>query len=155
MGEDQVMLDPDGNAMLPSDDTLVKPELKYGYWSKWTGSEWVLEKKPTTIQEIINGNYTVISNSPDSFDREMVDIINSLVPYNDENYRVVTDPDTFVMHIELIPEEEKQLKADQAVQNELEAKLNDIKTQLSTATLMGDEEWIAELKAEYQSLING
>ena len=120
LGEDSVMLDSEGNVLLPPDDTLVKPNLTDGYWCKWNDSEWVQEKKPTSCAEAIEQSLSAVSNSPKPHDREVCELLQALVDTESDEYRIKTDSDTLVMSIEKIPEktfEEVKTEKEQELAN--------------------------------------
>ena len=135
--------------LLPSDCTETKPNLKNDYWSKWNGSKWTNEKIPTSCTECIEQEFTCISNSPDRHEQEKRAVIESLVNADSENYKTVVN-NSFVMSVEEIPEpteEEKQQTLDRAI--------DELIKEMAQADLMGDEDWKAELRDQYQALING
>lgn len=71
-------------------------------------------------------------------------------------YQLHTEPDTLVQTIEKIPEptpEEKERQEQEKQKAELDRQIADIRERLVDATLLGDEEWIAELQAQYKELI--
>lgn len=157
-GEDKVMADEAGNLFLPDDDTMIAPELKEGYWSKFdkAGNKWVEEKIPATCQEVIDAGLSVVSNSSEPHDRELIDLFARLVEAEKDVYRLHTEPDTLVQTIEKIPEptpEEKERQEQEKQKAELDRQTADIRERLAAATLLGDEEWIAELQAAYKELI--
>lgn len=136
----------------------AKPALKDGYWYQCKNkTSWTAVKKPTTCEEAIKTNLSAVANSPKEHDREVVALIQSLVNAESENYRIKTDADTLVMSIEAIPEpteEEKETAEQKAKYDEgLEAS-RAIQESIVTAIALGDDEWLADLKAEYQALVN-
>lgn len=52
-------------------------------------------------------------------------------------------------------EQQKELEEQQKAYDENQEAINALKDDLLTATLMGDEDWIADLKAEYAKLTEG
>ena len=141
--------------LLPSDCTETQPKQKDGYWSKWIGSKWVNEKIPTTCAEAIENNLTCISNSPNAHDLEVKVILEALVASDSKNYKTVVS-DSFVMSIEEIPEpteEEKQQKEDEEKQQALDVVIDDLIKEMAKADLMGDENWKAELREQYNALM--
>ena len=143
--------------LLPSDCTKEKPTFKGGYWSKFNGKKWELEKIPASCAECIEQEFTCISNSPDRHEQEKKAVIESLVNADSENYKTVVSDD-FVMLIEEIPEpteEEKQQKEDEEKQQTLDRANDELIKEMAQADLMGDEDWKAELRDQYQALING
>ena len=146
-----------GEILLPSDCTETKPTLKDGYWSKWNGKKWENEKIPTTCAEAIENNVTCISNSPNAHDLEVKAILEALVASDSKNYKTVVS-NSFVMSIEEIPEpteEEKQQKEYKEKQQTLDRAIDELVKEMAQADLMGDEDWQAELREQYQALING
>ena len=143
--------------LLPPDCTETKPTLKDGYWRKWNGKKWINEKIPTTCAEAIENNLTCISNSPNAHDLEVKVILEALVASDSENYKTVVS-DSFVMSIEEIPEpteEEKQQKEDEEKDQGLEQAIDELGKEMLKAQMCENEEWIAEIKAQYQTLMNG
>ena len=141
--------------LLPPDCTETKPTLKDGYWSKWNGKKWENKKIPTTCAEAIENNLTCISNSPNAHDLEVKAILEALVASDSENYKTVVS-DSFVMSIEEIPEpteEEKQQKEDEEKQQALDVAIDDLIKEMAKADLMGDETWKAELREQYNALM--
>ena len=141
--------------LLPPDCTETKPTLKDGYWSKWNGKKWENEKIPTTCAEAIENNLTCIYNSPNAHDLEVKVILEALVASDSKNYKTVVS-DSFVMSIEEIPEpteEEKQQKEDEEKQQALDVAIDDLIKEMAKADLMGDENWKAELREQYNALM--
>ena len=89
--------------LMPSDCTETEPKQKDGYWSKWNGSKWILDKIPSTCAEVIERKMTCISNGPSKHNQEVKAVMESLVESDKEHYKTVVSDD-FVMTIEEIPE---------------------------------------------------
>ncbi len=143
--------------LLPHDCTETKPNLKDDCWSKWNGTKWNNEKIPVSCAECIEQEFTCISNSPDRHNQEKKAVIESLVNADSEHYKTVVN-DSFVMSVEEIPEpteEEKQQKEDEEKQQTLDRAIDELIKEMAQADLMGDEDWKAELRDQYQALING
>ena len=143
--------------LLPPDCTETKPTLKDGYWSKFNGKKWELEKIPVSCAECIEQEFTCISNSPDRHEQEKKAVIESLVNADSENYKTVVN-DSFVMSVEEIPEpteEEKQQKEDEEKQQTLDRAIDELIKEMAQADLIDNEEWKTELREQYQTLING
>lgn len=158
LGTDSVMEDSKGNLLLPSDDTMIAPELKEGYWSKFDkkAQEWHNELIPASCQEVVEQGLSVVANSSEPHDRELIALFARLVAAEKDAYRLHTEPDTLVQTIEKIPEptpEEKERQEQEKQKAELDRQIADIRERLADATLLGDEEWIAELQAQYKELI--
>lgn len=144
------------DVLLPPDCTETKPTLKDGYWSKWNGKKWENEKIPTTCVEAIANNVTCISNSSNAHDREVKAILEALVTSDSKNYKIVVS-DSFVMSIEEIPEptpEEQQQKEDEDKQRALDVAIDDLIKEMAKADLMGDDDWKAELREQYNALMS-
>ena len=143
--------------LLPSDTTMSKPTAKSGYWQKWNGSKWTNEKIPTTCEEAISKGLTCISNGQGKHNYEVKTLMEALVAADSENYKLVVS-DSFVMSIEEIPEptqEEIDLEKEQTKQTEAQAAIDELIKEMAIADLNGDEEWKAELRAEYAKLTEG
>ena len=141
--------------LLPPDCTETKPTFKDGYWSKWNGKKWENEKIPNTCAECIEQEFTCISNSPDRHEQEKKAVIESLVNADSENYKTVIN-DSFVMSIEEIPEpteEEKQQKEDEEKQQALDVAIDNLIKEMAKADLIGAEDWKAELREQYNALM--
>lgn len=147
--------DKNGKWAIPSDSTLTVPCIQGGTFCKWDGSKWINETIPSTCAEAISAGFTCISNAPDRHNQQKKAIIENLVSADPENYKTVVN-DSFVMSIEEIPEptpEEQQQKEDEEKQQALDQAIDELIKEMATADLMGDEEWKAELREQYNALI--
>lgn len=143
--------------LLPSDCVEAQPTIKNGYWSKWSGSKWANEKIPSSCAECIELGLTCISNGQGQHNYEVKILLESLVSADPEHYKIVVSSD-FVEQIEEIPEpteEEKQQKEDEEKQQTLDRAIDELIKEMAQADLMGDEDWKAELRDQYQTLMNG
>ena len=142
----------------PANVIGVKPALKDGYWYQCKNkTSWTAIKKPTTCEEAIKSNLSAVANSPKEHDREVVALIQSLVNAESDSYRINTDSETLVMSIEKIPEateEEKETAEQKAKYEEGIEASRAIQESIVTAIALGDDEWLADLKAEYLALVN-
>ena len=105
--------------LMPSDATLVAPEIRSDAWCKWNGSAWEYEYFPTTAQEAFERGYTWISNGPEKHNQQVKSIVEALVEADKEHYKVTVD-DSFHASIEVIPEptfEEKKAKKLEELKN--------------------------------------
>ena len=156
-GSCYVNQDKQGKWAIPADTTLEVPIFKGGYWSKFNGKKWELEKIPVSCAECIEQGFSCISNSPDRHEQEKKAVIESLVNADSENYKTVVN-DSFVMSVEEIPEpteEEKQQKEDEEKDQALEQAIDELGKEMLKAQMCENKEWIAEIKAQYQILMNG
>lgn len=156
-GSCYVNQDKQGKWAIPADTTLEVPTFKGGYWSKFNGKKWELEKIPASCAECIEQEFTCISNSPDRHNQEKKAVIESLVNADSEHYKTVVS-DSFVMSVEEIPEpteEEKQQKEDEEKDQALEQAIDELGKEMLKAQMCENKEWIAEIKAQYQTLMNG
>lgn len=147
----------DGDLLLPPDCTPLKPNHKDGYWDVFKDQTWTYEKIPTSCAESIELNVTCISNDPNKHNVEVKGLLEILVNAESDNYKIVVD-DNFIMSIKEIPEpteEEKQQKEDEEKQQTLDRAIDELIKEMAQADLMGDEDWKAELRDQYQALING
>jgi len=151
-GTCSVQEDSAGNVLLPSDCTMLEPSVKKGYFARFVNGKWTNEKIPTTCAEAIAANYSCISNGPEKHNQEVKAVMEALVEAEKDTYRTKVD-DNFVMTIEEIPEPTQKEK-DEAALAELNAQLETIKRNMVTAQAVGDDEWYAELQAEYRALIS-
>ena len=146
----------DGEANFPKCVLGVKPALKSGYWYKCkNGTSWTAVKKPTTCAEAVESGLSAVANSPKEHDREVVTLLQSLVSAESDDYRIATDPETLVMSIEAIPEpteEEKEIERKEAEERETSQTIASLKADMLTAIALNDEEWLADLRAEYSEL---
>lgn len=153
-GTCSVQADASGEVLLPSDCTMLAPNIQEGTFSRFVDGAWTNEAIPTTCAAAVALNYSCISNGPDRHNQEVKAIIEALVANESEDYRTKVDGD-FVMTIEEITEEEKQTKEDEAAKAELEADIAAIREDMMTAIAINDDEWLEELRAEYEELVNG
>jgi len=143
--------------LLPSDCTKEKPTLKDGYWTRWNGSKWTDEKIPTSCVECIEQGLTCISNGTGEHNYQVKILLESLVSADQEHYKIVVSSD-FVEQIEEIPEpteEEKQQKEDEEKDQALEQAIDELGKEMLKAQMCENKEWIAEIKAQYQTLMSG
>lgn len=126
LGTDSVMEDSEGNLLLPSDDTMLEPELKEGYWSKFdkASNKWVEEKIPATCQEVIDAGLSVVSNSSEPHDRELIDLFARLVEAEKDVYQLHMESGTLVQTIEKIP-----APTDEELAQQIRAKRNSLLSQ--------------------------
>ena len=143
-----------GGVLLPADCTMDAPVIQEGYFARFVDGAWTSEKIPTTCAEAIEQNFTAISNGSGQHNLEKRAIIEALVAADTENYRTKVD-EHFIMSIEEISEEEKQAKEDEAAKAELEADIAAVREDMMTAIAIGDDEWLDELRTEYNELVNG
>lgn len=153
-GTCSVQEDSDGNILLPSDCTMLAPVVKEGTFARFVDGAWTNEVIPSTCAEAVVLNYSCISNGPEKHNQEVKAIIEALVANESEDYRTKVD-DNFVMSIEKITEEEKQAKEDEAAKAELEADIAAVRGDMMAAIAINDDEWLEELRAEYEELVNG
>ena len=105
---------------------------------------------------MIDAGLSVVSNSSEPHDRELIDLFARLVDAEKDVYQLHMESGTLVQTIEKIPEptpEEKERQEQEKQKAELDRQIADIRERLADATLLGDEEWIAELQAAYKELI--
>ena len=141
--------------LLPSDCTKEKPTVMDGYWSKWDGSKWTNEKIPTSCAECIEQGLTCISNGQGQHNYEVKILLESLVSADPEHYKIVVSSD-FVEQIEEIPAptpEEQEQKESEEKELALQTAIEELGKEMTKADLAGDEEWKADLRAEYEALI--
>ena len=119
---------------------------------KWDGTQWVAEAKPTKIDDLLG---IVVSHKSDTLhDIEMRQLIQDLAE-GVEGYRIVRgEGDDMTWMVEKIPEEEIALQEAEAAISDFDSQLSSVKERLTTAILMDDDEQVAALKAEYQSLLS-
>lgn len=147
----------DGVANYPKCVLGVKPALKAGYWYKCkNGTSWTAVKKPTTCAEAVKSGLSAVANSPKEHDREVVTLLQSLVSAESDKYRIATDAETLVMSIEAIPEpteEEKEIERKKAEEQETAQTIESLKADMMTAIALNNTELLADLRAEYATLI--
>ena len=153
-GTCSVQDDGKGGVLLPSDCTLLEPVFYKDAFTKFDGKAWVAEYYPLTCADAVTQNFHCISNSPDMHQQQCKALIEALVANESEDYRTKVDGN-FVMSIEEITEEEKQAKEDEAAKAALDADIAAVREDMMTAIAIGDDEWLDELRAEYDELVNG
>lgn len=129
---------------LPEDADLEKN------FYKWDGEKWVAEAKPTKVEDLLG---IVISHkSQTAHDEEMRQIIQKLGTA--EGYRIVRgEGDDMTWMVEKIPEEEIEAQEAEAAIGDFDSQASALKDRLVTAMIMGDDEQVASLKAEYKELM--
>lgn len=120
---------------------------------KWDGAKWVVEPKPTKIDDLIG---IVVSHKSDTLhDIEMRQLIQDLAE-GVEGYRIVrgTGEDMTWM-VEKIPAEEIEAQAMEAELSDFDSQVSALKDRMAVAMLQGDDEAVAALRAEYNALMGG
>lgn len=118
---------------------------------KWDGEKWVAEAKPTKVEDLLG--IVVSHKTTTAHDEEMRQLIQKLGTA--EGYRIVRgEGDDLTWSVEKIPEEEIAAQEAEAAIGDFDAQTNSFKDRLATAILLGDEEQVASLKAEYQTLMS-
>ncbi len=139
--------------ILPPDDTLTEPELKNGYWSKWSGKKWTQVKKPTTAAECVGLSVKHEDNSAHAV--ELKALFKALCEADSAHYRVATNGE-LMQTVEAVPEDttaEKALDTAEASASTLDSQISELKEQMALAQLLGDADMISEIQASYKTLI--
>ena len=84
---------------VPSDDTLVEPVTKKGYWCKWDGAKWNDEKIPTTASELLD---VKVEHSDNTDHANEIRTLMNVLCTEDSGYQVARDDD-LTLSVELIP----------------------------------------------------
>lgn len=132
---------------LPEDADLEKN------FYKWDGAAWVAEAKPTKIDDLLG--IVVSHKSTTLHDEEMRQLIQELAE-GVEGYRIVRgEGEDMTWAVEKIPVEEIEAQAMEAELSDFDSKVNALKDRMAVAMLQGDDEQVASLRAEYQTLMGG
>lgn len=115
---------------------------------KWNGEAWQEEKKPTCAADLLG--VVVSHKSQTAHDQEMRALVQKLG--TEEGYRI-NRGDDLEWIVEKIPQEEIDAQAIDAELSEFDSKIASLKDRMATAMLIGDEEQIAALRAEYQGFM--
>lgn len=143
--------------VFPPDRTTKTPlpegaDLEKNFY-RWDGSKWVTEAKPTKIDDLLG--IVVSHKSKTMHDEEMRRLIQELAE-GVEGYRIVRgEGDDMTWSVEKILAEEIEAQIMEAELSEFDSKVNALKDRMAVAMLQGDDEQVAALRAEYQSLMGG
>lgn len=143
--------------VFPPDRTTQTPlpegaDLENNFY-KWDGSKWVAEAKPKTIDDLLG--IVVSHKSTTLHDEEMRHLIQELAE-GVEGYRIVRgEGDDMTWSVEKILAEEIEAQIMEAELSDFDSKVNALKDRMAVAMLQGDDEQVAALRAEYQSLMGG
>lgn len=120
---------------------------------KWDGAKWVVEPKPTKIDDLIG---IVVSHKSDTLhDIEMRQLIQDLAE-GVEGYRIVRgEGEDMTWAVEKIPAEEIEAQAMEAELSDFDSQVSALKDRMAVAMLQGDDEQVAALRAEYTALMGG
>lgn len=145
-----------GEGMHLSDDVVETP-LPEGIdltksFARWTGTEWVVEAKPTTPADCVALG-PVSHQSTTARCNELRKLYEELTN-GTEDYRLVRGESLEWIVVE-IPQEEKDAQAAEAAISDFDSQTAALKDRLATAMLQDDEQQVASLKAEYKALMNG
>lgn len=119
-------------------------------FARWTGTEWVVEAKPTTAAECAAFG-PVSHQSTTARCNELRKLFEELTK-GSEDYRLERGENLEWIVVK-IPQEEKDAQEAEAAISDFDSQANAIKERLSTAILMGDDDQVASLKTEYQTLM--
>lgn len=152
-GEKQIGV---GEGLFLADDVVETP-LPAGIdltksFARWTGTEWVEEAKPTTAAECAALG-PVSHQSTTARCNELRKLFEELTK-GSEDYRLERGENLEWIVVE-IPQEEKEAQQAEAAISDFDLQLSSLKERLGTAFLQGDDEQVAALRAEYQSLMGG
>ena len=142
--------------VFPPDRTTKTPlpegaDLEKNFY-KWDGSVWVAEAKPTKVEDLLG--IVVSHKSQTAHDEEMRQLIQKLGTA--EGYRIVRgEGDDMTWMVEKIPEEEIEAQAMEAELSDFDSQVSALKDRMAVAMLQGDDEQVAALRAEYQTLMGG
>lgn len=142
--------------MFLADDVVETPlpegiDLTKNY-VRWTGSEWVVEKKPTTPAECVALG-PVSHQSTTARCNELRKLYEELTK-GSEDYRLERG-ENLEWIVAKIPQEEKDAQQAEAAISDFDSQTAALKDRLATAMLQDDEQQVASLKAEYKALMNG
>ena len=141
--------------VFPPDRTTKTPlpegaDLEKNFY-RWDGTAWVAEAKPTKVDDLLG--IVVSHKSKTMHDEEMRRLIQELAEGVD-GYRIVRgEGDDMTWMVEKISEEEIALQEAEAAISDFDSQASALKDRLVTAMIMGDDEQVASLKAEYKELM--
>lgn len=115
---------------------------------KWDGEKWSAEKKPTCAADLVG--VAVSHTSQTAHDQELRALVQRFG--SEDGYRIKRGDDLEWI-IEKIPQEEIEAQAIDAELSDFDSKLASLKDRMATAMLIGDEEQIEALRAEYQGFM--
>ena len=119
---------------------------------RWNGNAWVAEAKPTKVDDLLG--IVVSHKTQTAHDEEMRQLIQKYGTA--EGYRIVRgEGDDMTWMVEKIPDEEIAAQEAEAAISDFDAQMSSLKERMSLAMLQGDEEQVASLRAEYQTLMGG
>lgn len=145
-----------GEGMGLADDVVETPlpegiDLTKNY-VRWTGSEWIVEAKPTTPAECVALG-PVSHQSTTARCNELRKLYEELTK-GSEDYRLERGEDLEWIVVE-IPQEEKEAQEAEAAISDFDSQVSALKDRMAVAMLQGDEEQVAALRAEYTALMGG
>lgn len=152
VGNVQCQKDENG-LMLAADAVEVAPDMALlaTNFMKWDGSKWVAEKKPTTPEEC-----AALGDLPHEKQTERIHELRTIFEKlceGSKEWRCIQDGETLAKRVVPIPpEEEEAAEADREL-SEFDSQISALKDRMATAMLMGDDDEVAALRAEYQALM--
>lgn len=144
-----------GEGMHLSDDVVETP-LPEGIdltksFARWTGTEWVVEAKPTTPADCVALG-PVSHQSTTARCNELRKLYEELTK-GSEDYRLERGENLEWIVVEIPSEEEEAQEAESAL-SDFDGKLSSLKERMSLAMLQGNQEQVAALQCEYQKLMS-
>lgn len=115
---------------------------------KWNGQGWEAEKKPTCAADLVG--VVVSHTSQTAHDQEMRKLVQRFG--SEDGYRIKRG-ENLEWIVEKIPQEEIDAQAIDAELSDFDSKIASLKDRMATAMLMGDDDAVAALRAEYQGFM--
>lgn len=115
---------------------------------RWDGEKWNEELKPTCAADLVG--VVVSHQSQTAHDQEMRELVQK---YGQEDGYRIKRGDALEWIVEEIPQEEIEAQAIDAELSAFDQQISSLKDRMATAMLQGDDEMVAELKAEYATLM--
>lgn len=144
-----------GNSTVEDEkSTTIEPELKNGFWSKFNGKKWTTEKIPDSAKDLENMIIVSDESLASNHDKEVYSLFQKFLDdthYIEEDFENKTL--TFKAYSEEELEEQKAQKEDEEKQQALDVAIDDLIKEMAKADLMGDENWKAELREQYNALM--
>ena len=146
-----------GNDSIQSGNcTDIEPTLSEGYWSRFDGIRWKNEKIPDSAKDLENMVIVSDESLASTHDKEVFALFQKFL---DDTHYLEEDSENKTLTFKAYSEEElaeqKVQKEDEEKDQALEQAIDELGKEMLKAQMCENEEWIAEIKAQYQTLMSG
>lgn len=138
----------------PANSTEIAPEFRAGHWARFIGGAWSYEPRPASAADLEGMTVPDFVDDTVGGTTHDKEIYAAFQVYLDDDHKITHNGDGTVTFLAKTADDKERERAERDYED-LSAQIAEIRERLADAQLMGDAEWIAELRAAYKELIGG